>query len=426
MLKKFISILFAFVIMFQSVTFNVYADGLFTIYGDGVYYTLDNDGVLTVYSETGYFNDGSGVFEKYKADITKIVLSDTITYIASQAFDGCSCEVDLYLPATLKTIDGYAFARCSGFTLKLDENNPYFKLVDGVLYSADMTQLIYASPTLTGNFTVPSSVKTVCDGAFVFSRFENITIPDTVTKMTSTAYRNDPEWGECGRVFAYALTKNISIGKNVAVLERCCVYRCPNLEKLIIRGTQTEFEPDEERPYVIDDNEKSTVFVPHNSKAEEYMKKYYDGKWDYIKDVSVGNVTAKPGDTVKIPVKLEQEILFSDISIEIGYDSSALELAGVEENNGIGASFTKAQNLSTNPYNMNWASASNITYGGSLAMLIFNVKTDKAGIYPITVDYYKGRNGNYTDGKNVNYDEQFNALNLIYTPGSVTVETENK
>ena len=123
---------------------------------------------------------------------------------------------------------------------------------------------------------------------------------------------------------------------------------------------------------------------------------------------------------------MEQEIAFSDISIEIGYDSDALELTGIEENSSIGASFTKAQNLSVNPYNMNWASPVNITYSGTLATLVFNVKTDKAGIYPITVDYYKGRNGNYIDGKNINYDEQFNALNLIYTPGSVTVETENK
>lgn len=428
--KKIISLLITLLLAFQIIGIEAYAeDGLFKIFSGDVYYTLDDAGVLTVYSETGYFDDSS-TLEKYESQIKKIVISDTVTYIESQAFDGCECEVDLVLPATLQTIDGYAFARCPGFTVKLDERNPYFKLVDGVLYSADMTQLVYASPTLTGNFTVPASVTTVCDGAFVYSRFESITIPDTVTKMTSTAYGNDPETagelgndGECGRVFANALSKRIDIGKNVETLERCLIYNCPNLEELIIRGTNTEFEPNEERPYVIQNNEISTIYVQHDSKAEKYMQQYYDGKWDYIKEISADKVTANPGDTVKIPIRLEQEIGFSDLSIEISYDSDALELIDVEENKEIGATFTKAQFINTNPYNMNWASTVNTTYAGTLVTLSFTVKTRKSGVYPITVDFYKGRNGNYADGVDINYDENFDPINILYSSGSITVKS---
>ena len=415
----FVSILLAF----QLIGIEAYAeDDLFKIYSGDVYYTLDDAGVLTVYSKTGYYSD-SYTLKKYEDQIKKIVITDTVTYIDSQAFDGCQCEVDLVLPAALQTIDGYAFARCPGFTVKLDEKNPYFKLVDGILYSADMTQLVYASPTLTGDFTVPDSVTTVCDGAFVYSRFESITIPDTVTKMVSHAGRNaEAECQLAGRVFAYALAKKITIGRNVELFDRCLIYRCPNLEKLIIRGTDTEFEPNEtEQPFVIDDNQISTVYVQKNSKAEKYMQKYYGGKWDYIREISADNLTAKCGDTVKFPIRIEQEIGFSDLSIEIGYDSDALELAEVEENKGIGATFTKAEFLNTNPYNMNWASTANTKYSGTLVTLYFKVKTKKPGIYPISVDFYKGRDGNYTDGNDVNYDENFEAINLLYSSGSITV-----
>lgn len=425
--KKIITLFISILFTFQMIGIEAYAeDNLFTIYNGDVYYTLDDAGVLTVYSETGYYSDSS-TLKKYEDQIKKIVISDTVTYIDSMAFDSCQCEVDLVLPATLQTIDGYAFARCPGFTVKLDERNPYFKLIDGVLYSADMTQLVYVSPTLTGDFTVPASVTTICDGAFVYSRFESITVPDTVTKMVSHAEREgEPEYQLAGRVFAYALSKKITIGKNVETLDRCLIYRCPNLEKLIICGTNTKLEPDSEHPFVIDNNQISTVYVQHNSQAESYMKKYYDGKWDYIKEISADNVTANPGDMVEVPIKIEQEINFADLSIEIGYDSNALELVGVEENTEIGAAFTKAQFLNTNPYNMNWASAVNTTYSGTLVTLSFKVKTKKAGIYPISVDFYKGRNGDYSDGSDINYDENLEPINLLYSSGSVTVKSSGE
>ncbi len=424
MQKKIMTLFIGILLAFQMIGIETYAeDDLFKIYSGDVYYTLDDAGVLTVYSKTGYYKDPY-TLQKYENQIKKIVISDTVTYIDSQAFDGCQCEVDLVLPATLQTIDGYAFARCPGFTIKLDERNPYFKLVDGVLYSADMTQLVYASPTLTGDFTVPASVTTICDGAFVFSRFESITVPDTVIKMVSHANREEEtEYQLCGRVFAYALSKKITIGKNVEMLGRCLIYCCPNLEKLIIRGTNTELEPEEENPFVIDNNKISTVYVQNNSKAENYMKKYYDGKWEYIKEISAGNVTANCGDTVKVPIGIEQEINFSDLSIEIGYDSEALELVGVEENKGVGATFTKAQFLNTNPYNMNWANTVNTKYSGTLVTLSFKVNTKKAGIYPISVDFYKGRNGDYSDGSDINYDENLEPINLLYSSGSITVKS---
>ncbi|MBQ7900567.1 MAG: hypothetical protein IJ365_01205, partial [Clostridia bacterium] len=71
--------------------------------------------------------------------------------------------------------------------------------------------------------------------------------------------------------------------------------------------------------------------------------------------------------------------------------------------------------------NIGWDSMSNITYNGTLATLTFEILTDKAGEYPVTVDYYKGRDGNYTDGFDTNYDENFESINLQYANGGVTV-----
>ena len=137
--------------------------------------------------------------------------------------------------------------------------------------------------------------------------------------------------------------------------------------------------------------------------------------------VTVGNATGETGTTVEIPVILENNKGFSSLGIEIGYDKTALRLTNVVASTGTGATFTKAQDFTVNPYNMGWDSATNTNFNGTLATLTFEIIANVNGDYPVTVDYYKGRNGNYVDGNNVNYDENFDPLELTYTSGKITV-----
>ncbi len=138
--------------------------------------------------------------------------------------------------------------------------------------------------------------------------------------------------------------------------------------------------------------------------------------------ISVGTAAGSHGDTLEIPVVLSGNTGFSSLGIEIGYDASILELTAVTGNTNVGATFTKAQTLSAMPYNLGWNSAENNTFNGTLATLSFSVLSSAAGEYPISVSYYKGRNGNYTDGYDVNYDENFEALGLSYQGGKITVQ----
>lgn len=136
--------------------------------------------------------------------------------------------------------------------------------------------------------------------------------------------------------------------------------------------------------------------------------------------VSVGTASGQAGDTVEIPVVLSDNTGFASLGIEIRYDAAALALTNVVAS-ATGATFTRAQTFTANPFNMGWDSASNVTYNGTLATLTFEILTPTSGTYPITVEYYKGRNGNYIDGNSINYDEDFAPLHLTYAGGSVTV-----
>lgn len=87
--------------------------------------------------------------------------------------------------------------------------------------------------------------------------------------------------------------------------------------------------------------------------------------------------------------------------------------------------FTKAPTLTTNPYNLTWNSTENVVHSGTLVTLQFKIADNAAnGTYPITVDYYKGPNGTSVDGKNVNYDENFQPLGLSYVSGNVVVKPQ--
>jgi len=136
--------------------------------------------------------------------------------------------------------------------------------------------------------------------------------------------------------------------------------------------------------------------------------------------VRIGSVEAVFGQTVDVPVILENNKGFSNMAIEIGYDKNSLRLKNVVSFD-TGATFTQAQSLEALPYNISWDSATDIQFNGNIAMITFEVLTQKTGNYEITVSYYKGRNGDYIDGKSVNYNDNFEPIGLKYAHGIISV-----
>lgn len=136
--------------------------------------------------------------------------------------------------------------------------------------------------------------------------------------------------------------------------------------------------------------------------------------------VIVGTVKGAQGSTVNVPVVLSGNSGFINLGIEISYDSNALTLKEVNNNISVGGLYTSSQTLAVNPYVMVWdSSTNNNTYNGQLAILTFEINPSaQDGDYTVGVSYYKGRNGDYTDGVGVNYSDS-GSLNLSYVNGAV-------
>ena len=137
--------------------------------------------------------------------------------------------------------------------------------------------------------------------------------------------------------------------------------------------------------------------------------------------VTVSTEKCRVGNTVDVVVSLSNNKGFSNLGLEIEYDT-ALTLVGVSANSAVGATFTMAQTLDVYPYNIGLDSVSNTNYNGDLVTLTFEVLEDtQPGEYFVNVDFYKGRNGDYVDGISVNYDENDVPLGLYYENGKVIV-----
>ena len=139
--------------------------------------------------------------------------------------------------------------------------------------------------------------------------------------------------------------------------------------------------------------------------------------------VTVVPVCGKAGETVRVPVILEKNPGFADLSIEIDYDSSVVALTDVQPNKEVGSTFTSSQSYAVKPYMLNWINGEgNNTFNGVLAVLTFTIKQDAPlGSYPITVDYYHGITGDKVDGEDVNYNKDWKRVPLNYRSGKLIV-----
>lgn len=250
-------------------------------------------------------------------------------------------------------------------------------------------------------------------GSYAFEKCVNLKdmdIPASVTEINSYAFAYCTElanvyYGDCENSW-----DAISIGTNNQYLTKATIHYAFANPAPTVTPTPTAKPTQKPTP---------TPTATPTPKPDEPTPPVTDGT-----TVTAASVTASPGGTVNVKVDLSGNKGFANLGVQVGYDANALTITSVTNNPSVGAVYTPAQQITANPYNMGWDSTGNIAFNGTLATLTFKVKENAPeGKYPITVSYYTGKNGNYTDGTDVNYDENFNALNLNYVNGEITVSS---
>jgi hypothetical protein len=73
-------------------------------------------------------------------------------------------------------------------SIEVDEENPSYSSMDGVLFNKDKTELISCPNGMQVSYTIPNGVTSICDNAFRYSKLISVTIPKSVTSIGKYAF----------------------------------------------------------------------------------------------------------------------------------------------------------------------------------------------------------------------------------------------
>ena len=146
--------------------------------------------------------------------LTSVTLGNSITSIGEYAFNRCTGLTSVTIPNSVTTIDDFAFYGCTGLTsfhipksvknigscpfgdtnistITIDNNNSSFSVVDNVLYTKDLSVLVFYPPKKAElQFSIPNSVTSIGDYAFEnCTGLTFVTIPNSVTTIGKFAFR---------------------------------------------------------------------------------------------------------------------------------------------------------------------------------------------------------------------------------------------
>jgi len=122
--------------------------------------------------------------------LKSITIPNGVKTIGRGAFSGCTGLTSITIPSSVTSIGNAAFSSCVGMTsINVDNGNSAYASVDGVLFNKVKDTLLQCPGGKQGMYTIPSSVKTILQGAFYnCSALTSVTIQNGMTSIKSGAF----------------------------------------------------------------------------------------------------------------------------------------------------------------------------------------------------------------------------------------------
>ncbi|MBQ8175697.1 MAG: leucine-rich repeat domain-containing protein [Oscillospiraceae bacterium] len=199
--------------------------------GDDVTYTLDSNGLLTIFGE-GDMEDYSSYTDQpwYSHTVKSVIIEDCVTSVGEYAFGECTELTSVTLPDGMTNINYCAFYNCSGIT--------------NMILPESITEIgvaAFCGCTSLTSIVIPDGVTVITASVFYqCTGLTDITIPDSVTGIGSKAFY------ECTSL------KKIKFSENMGFINDTAFDNCTNLTIYCYKGSYTEtFAKEHNIPYVI-------------------------------------------------------------------------------------------------------------------------------------------------------------------------------
>ena len=146
------------------------------------------------------FQDFDGTGESWKvtgcettcADpvvIPSIVDGKPVVGIGSSAFWFDSTLAEVQIPASVTTIEGYAFGGSRATAFSVDSSSEHFKSVNGMLLTKDGTELVaYPGGAIATSATVPTGVKKLRMGSFYSGPVTSVLLPASLEELEQQVF----------------------------------------------------------------------------------------------------------------------------------------------------------------------------------------------------------------------------------------------
>ena len=218
-------------------------------------YTFESSGLKTIDLPTSVSTIGMYAF-RYCASLESIVIPETATNIgkgafwqcnalaevdfrskttelAENVFYGCESLTQITIPASVSVIANNTFSGAALAAINVDPRNTYFKSIDGILYTADGTQIVtIPSQKVIVDFVVPNTVTTIGERLF----YQNTSL-QTLTfegERTEALIIGERAFASCPNLSKVVFTDKItSIGDEA-------FYNCSSLASVVLAADMTE------------------------------------------------------------------------------------------------------------------------------------------------------------------------------------------
>lgn len=121
--------------------------------------------------------------------LKSIKIPVSVTSIGRQAFEGCGFT-SITIPKAVNNIGFSSFNKCfSLIEINVEEDNPNYSSINGVLLNKDCTTLLQYPGGLTGEYVIPNSVTTIGENAFNdCMNLTSVIIPNSVEIIDDFAF----------------------------------------------------------------------------------------------------------------------------------------------------------------------------------------------------------------------------------------------